>query len=207
MHKIGILGGTFNPIHWGHLLLAEQARDTLDFDQVWFIPTGCSYTKEKDSILPGEERFRMVEMAVQDNRLFRCLDIEVNREGATYSYETLEQLRAAYPGDDFYFIVGADCLYSIESWRCVERIFKSCTLVAAIRNGVLWSGLEEKRAELRKRYQCSIILLPFPDIPISSTEVRERIRTGRSVKYLIPENVRMYIEEKGFYREKGSYIS
>lgn len=203
MRKIGILGGTFNPIHWGHLLLAEWARDSLELDEVWFIPTGHSYMKAAEDVLPGEERFHMVKLALEDNCLFRCLDMEIKRQGCSYSYETLEQLKKMYPDDDFYFIVGADCLFSIESWKCAERIFHSCTLTAAVRGEASWDEMEDKRKELEQKFHCNILLLPFVSMSVSSTEIRQRIRERKSVRYLVPDKVLKYIEEKGFYCEYG----
>ena len=201
MRKIGIFGGTFNPIHWGHLLLAEWARDTLGFDEVWFIPTGHSYMKADDDVLPGEERFHMVELALEGNRFFRCLDIEIMRQGCTYSYETLEQLKHMYPDDDFYFIVGADCLFTIENWKCAERIFQNCTLTAAVRDKTSWSEMEDKQKELEQKFHGKILLLPFVSMSVSSTEIRQRIRERKSVRYLVPDKVIKYIEDKGFYCE------
>ncbi len=201
MRKIGILGGTFNPIHWGHLLLAEWARDTLNFDEVWFIPTGYSYMKAEADILPGKERYHMVELALEGSHIFKCLDLEILRQGCSYSYETLEQLKALYPEDELYFIVGADCLFTIESWKCVERLFQSCTLAAAVRDGSPWNEMEDKRKELERKFHCHILLLPFLSLSVSSTEVRQRISEGKSVRYMVPHRVLKYIEEKGFYRE------
>lgn len=201
MRKIGILGGTFNPIHWGHLLLAEWARDALAFDEVWFIPTGHSYMKADDNVLPGEERFHMVKLALEGCSYFRCLDLEIRRQGCSYSYETLEQLKNMYPSDDFYFIVGADCLFSIENWKCAERIFQSCTLTAAIRDKTSWDEMENKRAELERKFRGKILLMPFVSLSVSSTELRQRIRERKTVRYLVPDKVIKYIEEKGFYCE------
>lgn len=200
MRKIGILGGTFNPIHWGHLLLAEWARDTFSFDEVWFIPTGQSYMKAADDVLPGKERFHMVELALEDNPCFRCLDMEVKRPGCSYSYETLEQLKDMYPDDKLYFIVGADCLFTIEKWKCVERIFQSCTLVAAVRDRVSWSELEDKQEKLEQKFHGRILLMPFVSLSVSSTEIRQRVKEQKSIKYLVPDKVLNYMEEKGFYR-------
>ncbi len=201
MRKIGILGGTFNPIHWGHLLLAEWARDTFEFDEVWFIPTGHSYMKANDNVLPGEERFHMATLALEGNPFFKCLDVEIKRQGCTYSYETLEQLKSMCPNDDFYFIVGADCLFSIENWKYAERIFQSCTLTAAVRDKASWNEMEDKRKELEQRFHCNILLMPFVSLSVSSTEIRQRIREQKSVRYLVPDRVLKYIEEKGFYCE------
>lgn len=199
MRRIGILGGTFNPIHWGHLLLAEWARDTFELEEVWFIPTGHSYMKTDDDVLSGEERFHMVKLALEDNLSFRCLDTEVRRQGCSYSYETLEQLKRECPDCDFYFIVGADCLFSIENWKCTERIFQNCTLTAAVRDRTSWNEMEDQRANLERKFGCKIFLMPFIGLSVSSTEIRQRIREGKSVRYLVPDRVLKYIEEKGFY--------
>ncbi len=201
MGRIGILGGTFNPVHTGHLLLAEWARDALGLDEVWFIPTGHSYMKADDCILPGEERLWMVRLAIQDNPFFQCLGLEIERKGNSYSYETLEQLKSMHPENELFFIVGADCLFTIEEWRCVERIFQSCTLVAAVRDDASLDTMREKKRELEQHFPARIILLPFLRTSVSSTEIRERIREGKSVRYLVPEAVLKYIGKKGYYRE------
>ena len=202
--RIGIMGGTFNPIHVGHLMLAEWAMDAMNLDQVWMIPAGMPYMKAGQEILPGAERFRMTQLAVRDNHRLKCLDIEIRREGYTYSYETLEELRKRYPEDEFFFIVGADCLFTIETWKAPERIFANCTFVAAVRGENTLPEMEAKKRELEERF-CEgreIVLLPFLHMSISSTEIRERIRRGQSVRYLVPDDVLAYIREKGFYREK-----
>lgn len=201
MRKVGIMGGTFNPIHIGHLILAERALEELELDEVWFIPTGCSYMK-KDSvdILSGQERLEMAKLAVQDNPKMKCLDIEIKRNGYTYSYETLEQLKRENEDTGFYFIFGADCLFSIEKWKYPDRIFHSCTIAAAVRNGSSVDAMETKIAELKKRYGADICLLPFPNLEISSTDIRERIKQGKSVRFLLPEKVLGYIEEKRLYK-------
>lgn len=134
MSRIGIMGGTFNPIHTGHLLLAEHVLEMVGLDQVWLIPTGCSYLKRKEGItvLSAEDRYRMVNLAIADNDRFRCLDMEIRRPGNSYSYETMEQLQKEYPEDRFFFICGADCLYTIEYWKCADRLFAACTVLAAV---------------------------------------------------------------------------
>ncbi|MCI9337620.1 MAG: nicotinate-nucleotide adenylyltransferase [Lachnospiraceae bacterium] len=207
VRRIGIMGGTFNPIHIGHLMLADWAMDAVKLDEVWMVPAGMPYMKAGQEVLPGAERLKMTELAVRDNDRFRCLDIEIRREGYTYSYETLEELRRRYPEDDFFFIVGADCLFTIETWKAPERILSCCTLVAAVRGGRSFSELERKKDELEKRF-CTknILLIPFLQMSISSTEIRERIRRKESVRYLVPDSVLAYIREKGFYREKEEWF-
>lgn len=202
MRKIGIMGGTFDPIHMGHLLLAEWARDALPLDEVWFVPTGQSYMKSDRDVLPAMERLHMVKLAVNGNRHLKCCDLETLREGYTYSYETMEQLNLMYPEDKFYFIEGADCLLSMEHWKYPERLFASCTIIGAVRGDVKIEELETKKNELTERYDANILLLPFLQLSISSSNIRERVREGLSIRYMVPDNVAAYIEEKGFYREK-----
>lgn len=203
MKKIGIMGGTFNPIHIGHLLLAQGALEAEKLDEVWVIPTGCSYMKAgQDMVAPGE-RYEMACKAVSGNDKLKCCDIEINREGYTYSYETLETLRQQYPEYHFYFIFGADCLFSIEGWKYPERIFENCSIIAAVRGDTSLDEMEQKRSELKAKYNADIILFPFLQLEISSTDIRERVRCGRSIRYLVPDQVMAYIEEKGFYRNEN----
>lgn len=202
MRKVGILGGTFNPMHMGHLILAEWAADFLRLDEVWMLPSGISYQKRHADVLPGKERLHMARLAVEGNSRLRCLDLEIRREGYTYTFETLEELREAHPKARFYFILGADSLLSLERWKHPEKIFQSCALVAAVRNHISPEELKTKREELLKRFGGEIILLPFLDLPFSSSEIRRRVADGQSIRYMVPEGVRNYIEEKGFYREK-----
>lgn len=200
MRKIGIMGGTFNPVHIGHLVLVERAMEDFALDEAWLIPTGCSYMKKDiTDILPGQERFTMTSLAVSGNERIKCLDIEIKRPGYTYSYETLEQLCMDYPDCEFYFIFGADCLFTIENWKCPERIFHSCQIIAAVRNGASIEEMERKKKELMRRFEARIHLFPFCNLEISSTELRERIQCGKSVRYMIPDKTLAYIREHGFY--------
>lgn len=201
MKKIGIMGGTFNPIHVGHLILAERAKEENQLDEIWLIPTGCSYMKKNTGVLPGEARYKMVSLAVENQNWMKCLDIEIKRSGDTYSYETLEQLNKMYPDYEFYFIFGADCLFTIENWKYPERIFDSSKIIAAVRNDASVEEMEQKKKDLEEKYSAEIRLLMFPRLEISSTELRERIRKGKSVNYMIPDNVISYILENGFYKD------
>lgn len=198
--KVGIMGGTFNPVHIGHLLLGEWAKEAAGLDEILFIPTGYSYMKNDTHILPGEERLHMVELAIQNRNDFFCSDIEVKRCGHTYTYETLEQLTSENPNTEYYFIVGSDCLDTIEKWAHPERIFKLCTLLVATRNDVSIDGIKQKADKLHNLYHGKIQLLSFLSIEISSSEIRNRIKNGRSIRYMVPEEVILYIEEKFFYK-------
>lgn len=200
MRRIGIMGGTFNPIHIGHLMLAEWAKSEAALDEIWLIPSGISYMKANQYVAPAEDRLRMTELAAKENIHFTALDLEIKRDGYTYSCETLEELAAACPEDKLYFILGADCLYTIENWKCPERIFQCCRLIAAVRNDASLEEMEEKKQELEQRFGGEIMLLPFVRTAISSTEIRERIRQGKSVRYMVTDSVLSYIEEKGLYR-------
>lgn len=198
--KIGIMGGTFNPIHTGHLLLAQWAMEESGLDGVIFMPTGNSYMKDKMEMLPGPERLAMTQLAIRDRECFFSSDMEIKRGGNTYTYETLESLHSMYPQAQLYFIVGADCLFSIENWYFPEKIFQNCILLAASRNGASIQALEMKRRELEALYEANIMLIAFPNIEISSTDIRRRCRESRSIQYLVPDGVREYIERKRFYK-------
>lgn len=198
--KIGIMGGTFNPIHIGHLALAEYAMEEKGLDEVWFIPAGCPYMKH--NIISGRERFIMTSLAIRDNSRMRCLDIELRRAGQTYSYETMEELAGLYPDCKFYFIVGADCLLQIETWKHPEKLFKYVTLLASVRAGISESRLMIKTDELRDGFGAYVELIHLPEMEISSTDIRRRISEGKSVRYLVPEVCIEYIKEKGFYKNE-----
>lgn len=202
MRKIGVMGGTFDPIHVGHLMLAEWARSAAGLEEVWIMPTGQSYLKADRQVLPGAERLHMAELAAADNELLKCIDLEIQREGYTYTYETMEQLKAEHPDTEFFFIQGADCLFTMENWKYPERIFESCTVLAAVRGNADLEALEDKRQELTGKYGGNIVLLPFMQLSISSSEIRDRIKEGLSVRYMVPDRVLEYIEKRGFYCEE-----
>lgn len=201
MKKIGIMGGTFDPIHMGHLMLAEFARGEKDLDEVWFIPTGCSYMKNR-RVISGDDRFRMTELAVRDNDYMRCLDIEIKREGSTYSYETLELLTEMYPDYEFYFIVGADCLFQIGTWKCPQKIFQNAKILASVRGDVSVDEMRAKIDKLSEEFGADIELLYFPRLEISSTEIRKRVSEGKSIRYFVPDVCIEYMKEKGFYQDE-----
>ncbi len=204
MQKIGILGGTFNPIHTGHLMLAEYARDALFLDEVWLMTTGASYMKDERTIASAEDRMNMVNLAIEDNVFLKSSDIEIIRQGDTYTYETMKILSGQYPDAEFYFITGADCLFSIERWKCPEQIFEACTLVCAVRNGVSVEDMEAQKRRLEALFNARVALLPMPNIDISSTDIRNRIREKHSVRYFVPDKVFRYIQDRELYGyEKG----
>lgn len=197
--RIGILGGTFNPIHIGHLRMAECAREALSLDSVFIMPTGNSYMKNANDILPCEIRLKMVELCTVSNPCFVASDLEIKRQGQTYTFQTLEQLHIMYPNTEFYFIVGADCLFSIEKWYKPERIFEQCTLLAANRNDVPIQELLDKCEDLRNRFQSKIELFNMPQMDISSSMIRNLKKEGKSIRYYVSEPVFDYINANHFY--------
>lgn len=198
--RIGIMGGTFNPVHVGHLLLAETALSEENLDHVMFIPSGCPYLKQDTDVLDAVHRLRMVELAIGNHPSFSVSDMEIRRGGNTYTCDTLRQLQAEHREDTFYFIMGADCLFSIENWKNPQDIFDRCILLAAVRDGAEQSLMAKKCAELEERFHARIKLLPFPETAISSTMIRDRVFNEKSIRYMVPESVRDYIEGNHLYR-------
>lgn len=200
--KIGILGGTFDPIHLGHLIIAEQARDQYKLDRVLLIPSGHSYFKDNRSrkVLPAEVRLEMTKIAARDHKPFEVSDIEVNRPGNSYSFETLEALKEQNPEAELFFIVGADTICSMRTWREPKRIFDVCTVLAAMREDQV--DPEEFREEIKaleRDYGAKIFPVLIPNIGISSTMIRERAAAGKTIHYLVPDALESYIIENGMY--------
>lgn len=200
--RIGILGGTFNPIHMGHLFMAEYAREAVSLDMVIFIPTGVPYMKQSKEVLSGEIRMDMLNLSIRDNEFFVSSDMEIKRKGNTYTYETLESLKQEYPHAEFFFMVGADCLFSIENWREPKKIFENCTLVAANRNHASSIALEQKKLELEQKFGAKVILLDFPTVDISSTEIRKNIVAEKSIRYMVHDEVLKYIQDMQLYKKE-----
>ena len=194
--NIGILGGTFDPVHVAHLVLAEQARDQLALDQVLFIPAGDPWRKGYRAITPAEHRLAMLRLAIEGNDAFAISDVELRREGPTYTADTLEALAGERLDDAFWFILGADALADLPNWREPERIVKHAMLAVAPRDVLEVNAAELNIPALAGRLQ----LFDCPRLAISSTEIRERVAVGRSIRYLVPERVERYISEHALYR-------
>ncbi len=200
MKKIGIMGGTFDPIHIGHLTLAEDIRDKCGLDMVLFIPAGDPPHKDSGSIAKASDRYNMTVLGCRDNALFEVSDIELGRKGKTYSVDTLERLRELYPKDtEFVFITGADSILEIDKWRHPERLFGLCSFAAAARPGYKNKKIAKQIDFLKEKYGAEIDYVESTAIDISSTEIRKSISEGRSVKYVVPDDVIGYIAEKGLY--------
>ncbi len=198
--KVGILGGTFNPIHIGHLILAENAYDSLHLDKVLIMPSGVSYLKDPAEILPAKQRIQMVQLAIGNNHHFELSTYETNRAGNSYTYETLEELQKQKQDQEFYFIIGADSLFNIEKWREPQRIFDNCVLVAAPRYQISSEALEVQKQYLERQYHARIHLLSTPNIDISSNMIRTRIAEKKTICYYVPKDVETYIYKKKLYK-------
>lgn len=183
----GILGGTFDPIHLGHLLLGEAAREQLRLDSVLFVPAGTQWRKAGREIAPAEHRAAMAELAVADNPAFEVSKVEVEIPGPSYTADTLEALSET-PDVQLYLILGKDAFQDLPNWVRPERIRELATLAVAARNG-------ETVTE-----ETPVVRLEMPEIGISATDIRERVRAGRTIRYLVPALVEAYIRNHGLYR-------
>lgn len=201
MKKTGIMGGTFDPIHYGHLLLAEQTREALNLDEVLFIPSGNPYMKNASHVLDRKIRLEMTALAIEGHPYFRLSSIETDKEGPTYTFETLASLCKENPDCRYYFIVGADSLGSMETWKNPKQIFKSCSIAAAVRGEQTESMIRETAEGLSRKYQADIHILPSRFVDISSSEIRERVRAGKSIRYMLPERVLEYIDVHQLYHD------
>jgi nicotinate-nucleotide adenylyltransferase len=195
--RVGIMGGTFDPIHLGHLVTAESARVELELDEVVFIPAGQPWQKA-DSTTAAEHRYLMTVLATAANPAFSVSRVEVDREGPTFTVDTLREVRdAADPGDELFFITGADAILNILTWKDADECLQIADFVAASRPGYHPSALQ--RNGLADR----VIQLDVPALAISSTDVRERFGAGRAVRYLIPREVEEYAAKHALYGTPG----
>ncbi|MDE5909393.1 MAG: nicotinate-nucleotide adenylyltransferase [Lachnospiraceae bacterium] len=198
--KIGIMGGTFNPVHVGHLLLAEHAREVLALDEVLFIPSGNSYMKDSSEILDGAVRAHLLALAIEKNPHFHLSYMEINREGATYTCDTIAELKKQNVDDEYYLIVGADNLLTLENWKNPDFILQNCIVAAAVRGTGTEERLEKIAAHLIYEYQADIRILPARYMDLSSSEIRRRLRDGKTARYMLPDKVYEYIEANGLYQ-------
>ncbi|WP_149453388.1 nicotinate-nucleotide adenylyltransferase [Pasteuria penetrans] len=192
MRRIGLLGGTFDPIHQGHLWLAECARDALQLQEVWFIPAPKPPHKDRDSLLSAEHRVAMVRLALAHNSHFRLCTVELQRPGFSYTVDTLAQLVRVGGGEQFFLLLGADSAGTLASWYRSECIPRYAQLVILARPGV-------KMPEIPKHFGFVHYLTPAVGFWLSSSVLRRRLLQGCSVQYLVPDRVLSYIYERGLY--------
>lgn len=198
--KIGIMGGTFNPIHNGHLMIARSAYEQLQLDEVRFLPAGIPPHKQNQTILDSAHRLRMIELALAGEPAFFADDREVRTDAVSYSYRTLEELHAQFPQAQLYFIMGGDSLRDFKTWRYPEKICASAILAAAIRDTCDFSQLQHYAEELKKLYGADVRLIRTPNVPLASSELRRQAAAGNTLKNQVPDCVYEYILENGLYR-------
>jgi len=200
-HRIGISGGTFDPIHIGHLISAEHVREKFNLEKIVFVTAGAPPHKDLSLISEFVHRHAMVNAAVSGNPFFEASDMEIGREGLSYTFDTLLELRSKYGDCSLYFIIGADVIKDIKAWKNPSGIFSLCEIIALMRPGYSNSGFLNNIRMLRNSYNAVVHLAEAPLVNISSTEIRKMVHDGASIKYLVPEPVEDYIRINGLYRQ------
>jgi nicotinate-nucleotide adenylyltransferase len=194
--RLGVMGGTFDPIHYGHLTTAEEALVQFSLDEVVFVPTGVPWMKQERDVTPAEHRYLMTVIATASNPRFSVSRIEIDREGPTYTVETLRALSTGNPDAELYFITGADAMLEIFEWKDTDEVLSLAHFIAATR-----PGYDLIRFEARTPTQHpNVSVMNVPALAISSTDLRERVHAGRPIRYLVPEGVKSYIEKAALYR-------
>lgn len=201
MQKIGILGGTFNPIHFGHLILGQAAREEFGLDKVLVMPTKNPAYKTISGGVTEQDRTEMIRLAIEDFSYFEFSDVELRREGTTYTVDTLRELTKQNFGGKYYFIMGADSLYQIETWKEPDQILSMADILVATRNDSR-SALDAQIDYLEHKYDGRIYHLNSPSIEISSHEIRIRKAAGQSIHFFLPEKVIDYIERNDLYEHR-----
>ena len=203
--KIGIMGGTFDPIHIGHLLLGEFAYEDFGLDEIWFLPNGNPPHKDtEDTKQALKNRVEMIRCSIEGVPYFRLNLYEADTEEHSYTYQTMREFNRIYPENEFYFILGADSLFAIEQWMYFKEIFPTCTILAAMRDDKDAGEMRRKIHYLKEAYGAKIELLQAPLLEISSTTIRERAARNLSVRFMVPDAVADYIRLHRLYQEGKS---
>lgn len=196
--RAGVLGGTFDPVHIGHLILAEEARDQLDLSVVYFVPAGDPPHKRDRRLAPVAHRVRMAELAVAGNARFQVSRVDADRPGPHYTIDMVNIFKQQLPpGGELYFLMGYDSLAELPTWHKPQELVAACHLVVLTRHDVPldWNYLESRLPGIRER----VTLLDMPELEIASHQIQARVRAGRSIRYLVPEAVCAYVRENGLY--------
>ncbi|GKS80944.1 putative nicotinate-nucleotide adenylyltransferase [Ligilactobacillus pabuli] len=187
--RVGLMGGTFNPVHNGHLIVADQVASQLGLDQVVFLPDNLPPHVDKKEAIAAKDRVKMVRMAIAGNEKFTLDTLEVDRGGVSYTYDTIKELKARHPDVDYYFIIGGDMVEYLPKWNRIDELVKMVKFVGVKRTG----------AKMNSKYP--ILWVDVPTIDISSTLIRNKIKQGCSIRYLVPDAVAEYLKEEGLYRD------
>ncbi len=200
--RIGIMGGTFDPIHIGHLILGETAYHQFHLDNVLFMPAGNPpHKQDRENRATDSQRVEMVRLAIASNPHFTLSMEEMHREGYSYTYRTLERLKKRYPDTEYYFILGADSLYTFDEWKEPARILGACTILVGTRNHTSDEKLDRVIEQLEEKYHGKIEKLESLNIDISSKMIRSWIEKGRSLAYYVPDQVIEYIQKNNIYKD------
>lgn len=200
MSKIGIMGGSFDPPHIGHLMMAEYAREELKLEKVIFLPTGrISYKDEGKA--SAYDRMFMTKLAIDKHPFFDLSDLESISDDYSYTSVSLEKLHELYDNTHFFFIVGADSLDYMDKWKNPEKIFSLCSIAVINRCGFTLNELRDKADDLKNNFGADIYFVDMPKVDISSSQIRERLKLGKSVRYMVPEKVLNYISKNNLYCE------
>ena len=206
--RVAVMGGTFDPIHYGHLVTAEAVRHEYNVERVIFIPTGRPAYKRAEAVTHSEHRYLMTVLATVMNPSFRVSRMEIDREGATYTIDTIKQLKEmCAPGTKIYFITGADAVHQILSWKDADELLTLCSFIAVTRPGYNPAVLREQVQAIKRKFETRLHFLEVPALAISSSDIRARVGLGKPVTYLLPEEVERYIAKSGLYRSGADLLA
>ncbi len=200
MMRKGIFGGTFDPIHNGHLHIVYEALYNLNLDKIIFMPSGNPPHKTDKVITDAWIRYKLIEEVIRNEKRFEISDYEICKKGLSYTYETLRYLNKLEPDTQWYFITGVDCLMNLYTWKNIQGILNSCKFVVFIRNGYNREDILRQKQEVENIYEKEIIFLELPILDISSTSIREKIKCGKNISYLLPQKAEMLIESMNLYK-------
>ena len=196
------MGGTFDPVHHAHLILAERAYEQCALDEIWMLPNGNPPHKRDTRQADMECRMEMLRLAIQNIPYLKLCDMERSASAYHYTYETLQRLNEQHPDTVFYFIMGADSLFEFDNWKETGIISRECILLAAVRDHHARQQVEKRIRELEERYGAEIHILDTPSMDIASADIRESLSEGKEVAHMLPKAVEMYIRQKGLYGSK-----
>ena len=200
--RIGIFGGTFNPVHMGHLILAQDALEAFDLGKVLFVPCDIPPHKNALQLAPAAHRAAMLEKAIEDNPDFEICDIEIRRGGTNYSIDTVRHLQKLYPRHDLFFIIGSDSLMELHQWKDIDELLRLCRFVTFVRPGFDPTKVAGKALKLKTGLSRDLIknVVAVHQIDISASDIRHRAAEGKNIRYLVPSFVEIYIAEHNLYK-------
>jgi nicotinate-nucleotide adenylyltransferase len=204
MHRLGVLGGSFNPVHMGHLLIAQSAFEALDLERVLFVPCATPAHKQKSGLADSEDRLAMLEAVLEHDPRFDVCDIEIRRGGTSYTVDTMKQLREMHPQSRFFFIIGLDTLPELHTWKSINELLGLCEFVTFVRPGHDLRSLKEEDLKLMEPWPRRLLDGMYTGIrvDISSSDIRHRVAEGMSIRYLVPMEVEIYISEHSLYQQR-----